>query len=25
LPVLSFDQRFSVCEGVELLEAEPLG
>ena len=25
LPVLSFDQRFSVCEGVELLKAEPLG
>ena len=25
LPVLSFDQRFSACEGVELLEAEPLG
>lgn len=25
LPVLSFDQRFSACEGVELLEAKPLG
>jgi len=25
LPVLSFDQRFGACEGVELLEAEPLG
>jgi predicted nucleic-acid-binding protein len=25
LPVLSFDQRFSACEGVELLAAEPLG
>ena len=25
LPVFSFDQRFSACEGVELLEAEPLG
>jgi len=25
LPVLSFDQPFSACEGVELLEAEPLG
>jgi hypothetical protein len=25
LPVLSFDQRFSVFEGVVLLEAEPLG
>jgi len=25
LPVLSFDQRFSACEDVELLEAEPLG
>jgi predicted nucleic-acid-binding protein len=23
LPVLSFDQRFSSCEGVELLVAEP--
>ena len=25
MPVLSFDQRFSACEGVELLAAEPLG
>jgi len=25
LPVLSFDQRFSACDGVELLEVEPLG
>ncbi len=25
LPVLSFDQRFSACEEVELLKAEPLG
>jgi predicted nucleic-acid-binding protein len=25
LPVLSFDQRFCATEGVELLEAEPLG
>ena len=25
LPVLSFDQRFSACEGVALLKAKPLG
>ena len=25
LPVLSFDQRLSACEEVELLKAEPLG
>jgi predicted nucleic-acid-binding protein len=25
LPVLSFDQSFSACKSVELLEAEPLG
>jgi predicted nucleic-acid-binding protein len=25
LPVLSFDQRCVACEGVEILQAEPLG